>query len=89
MTIKELHNQLKKMGVSEDAYYLHGLYGSINDSEKYALTIRKGKYSIEYEIYYKERDQKNIDRIFTSENEACAYMSVSYTHLTLPTKRIV
>lgn len=74
MTIKELHNQLKKKGVHKDSYYLHGLYGATNDSEKYALTIRKEKYTFEYEIYYKERDQKYIDRIFTSESEACEYM---------------
>ena len=32
-----------------------------------------GKYSAEYEVYYKERGNKNSSRIFKTEAEACDY----------------
>lgn len=74
MTLQELHIKLKELGVSEDRYYLHGLYGSTNDEDKLSLTIKKGIYTLEYEIYYKERGGKHSVRIFTSEDEACQYV---------------
>ncbi len=46
MTIKELHQQLQKLGVTSENYYLHGRFGSTNDNEKIALTIHRGKYFI-------------------------------------------
>ncbi len=67
MTLKELHRKLKKLGVSTNEYYLHGLYGSPSDNDKPALTIRKGKYTYEYEVYYKERGLKHSSNSFTSE----------------------
>lgn len=74
MTLQELHIKLKELGVPEDRYYLHGLYGSISDDDKLALTIRKGIYTVEYETYYKERGEKHSARIFTTEDEACQYL---------------
>lgn len=74
MTIQELHIKLKELGIPEDRYFLHGLYGSTNDDDKLSLTIRKGAYSVEYEVYFKERGEKHSTRIFTSENEACQYL---------------
>lgn len=74
MTIKELHNKLKERGISEDQYFLHGLFGSTNDDEKIALTIKKGKYGIEYETYFRERGEKYSSRIFATEKEACEYI---------------
>ena len=74
MTINELHNNLKEKGVSEDQYFLHGLFGSTDDNDKIALTIRKGKYGVEYETYYRERGEKHSSRTFTIENEACEYI---------------
>ena len=74
MTIKELDIKLKKLGIPVDRYYLHGLYGSTNDNDKIALIIRKGKYSTEYEVYYKEKGVKNIEQVFYTENEACQYI---------------
>lgn len=74
MTIQELHINLKELGVSEDSYYLHGLYGSTNDDDKLSLTIRKGTYFIEYVVYFKERGEKHSTRIFTNEDEACHYL---------------
>lgn len=53
MTISELHNRLKESGINDDQYFLHGLFGSKDDNDKIALTIRKGQYVIEYETYYK------------------------------------
>jgi len=74
MTIQELSIKLKELGVPEDRYYLHGLYGSTSDDDKLSLTIRKGTYSIEYEVYFKERGEKHSTRIFTNEDEACHYL---------------
>lgn len=74
MTIQELHIKLKALGIPEDRYYLHGLYGSSNDDDKFSLIIRKGIYSVEYEVYFKERGEKHSTRIFTSEEEACQYL---------------
>ncbi|SMC48721.1 hypothetical protein [Moheibacter sediminis] len=74
MTIEELDKNLKEIGVSESKYYLQGLYGSTNDEDKIALVIKRGKCSIEYEIYYKERGEKNSLKIFTNETEACEYV---------------
>lgn len=74
MVLKELYIKLKELGISEDKFYLHGLYGSTNDDEKLSLIIKKGKYSLEYETYYKERGEKHSVRIFKTENEACQYI---------------
>jgi len=73
MTIPELNIKLKELEIPETRYYLHGLYGSTNDDDKLSLIIRKGTYSVEYEVYFKERGEKHSTRIFTSEDEACQY----------------
>lgn len=73
MTIKELNSELKKLGVSDNRYYLHELFGSTDDNDKIALTVKKGKYKVEYEVYYKERGEKHSSRTFTSETDACEY----------------
>jgi len=74
MTLQELYIQLKELGIPENRYYLHGLLGSTNDEDKLALVIRKGKYSLEYEVYFNERGEKHSKRIFTKEDDACQYM---------------
>ncbi len=74
MTIEELHIKLIELGVSEDKYYLHGLYGSTSDEAKLALLVKQGKYSIEYEVYYKEKGEKYLIKIFTIEDDACQYL---------------
>ncbi|MCR9131644.1 MAG: hypothetical protein NXI08_03685 [bacterium] len=74
MTIEELNSELNKLGVSDDRYYLRGLFGSTDDNDKIALTVRKGKFTIEYEVYYKERGEKHSIRTFTTETEACEYL---------------
>jgi hypothetical protein len=74
MTIFELHTKLKKDGINDDHYFLHGLYGSTDDNEKLALTIKKGKFTIEYETYFRERGEKHSIRTFNSEDEACEYI---------------
>ncbi|MBS1780439.1 MAG: hypothetical protein JST70_13995 [Bacteroidetes bacterium] len=73
MTIKELYYNLKDLGLSEDRYYLHGLYGSLNDEDKLALVVIKGTHSFGYEIYFKERGEKRVLKTFTDESEACKY----------------
>lgn len=73
MTLSDLHIRLKELGILEDRYYLHGLYGSSSDEDKLSLVIRKGSYSVEYEIYFKERGEKHSSRTFTNEDEACQY----------------
>jgi len=74
MTILDLHIKLKELGIKEEEYYLHGLYGSVNDKDKIALTIRKAEFAVEYETYYKEKGEKHSVRIFNSEKEACLYI---------------
>lgn len=73
MTILHLYQQLNNLNISPENYYIQGLYGSTDDNDKPALIIRKGKYTIEYEYYYKERGQKHSVQIFTNETEACEY----------------
>ncbi|TJY32530.1 hypothetical protein E5167_14295 [Pontimicrobium aquaticum] len=74
MTIRELNNELKKSGVSENKYFLHGLFGSTDDDNKVALTIKKGQNTDEYEVYYKELGEKHSSRTFNTEAEACEYI---------------
>ncbi len=74
MNIKELHTKLKRMGVSEESYYLHGLFGSSDDNEKIALTIRKENGETVFEVYFKERGDKHSIRTFAQESEACEYL---------------
>ena len=74
MTIEELNSELKNLGVSYDRYYLHGLFGSSDDNDKIAMTVKMGKYTAEYEVYYRERGEKHSSRTFTNEKEACEYV---------------
>ena len=74
MTIEQLHIKLADLKVPADNYYLHGLYGSTDDNDKLALTIKMGKQTAEYEVYFKERGQKNSSTVFYSEDEACNYI---------------
>ena len=73
MTLQQLYTELAKLKIPEESYYLHGLYGSTDDNDKLALTIKRGKYFNEYEFYFKERGHINSLRTFSSEEEACKY----------------
>jgi hypothetical protein len=79
MTIKELHNKLTELKIPADQYYLHGLYGSTDDNDKVSLTMKRGKYTIEYEVYYRERGEKHSIQNFTDENDACNYILKKFT----------
>ena len=79
MTIEELYNKLTELNIPADQYYLHRIYGSTNDNDKVALTIKRGKYTIEYEVYYRERGEKHSIQNFTDENEACNYILKKFT----------
>lgn len=74
MTLEQLHNKLEELGIPADSYYLHGLFGSTSDRDKPSLTIRMGKYTVEYEIYCRKRSEKSSIGIFTSAHEACDYL---------------
>ena len=74
MTIAELHKKLQAIGVHPDNYYLHGLFGSSSDEEKPALSISRGKYFIEYEVYTMSRGQKSSSITFAEESRACDYI---------------
>ncbi len=74
MNIEELHNELAELGISDDQYYLHGLYGSTSDRDKISLQIKKGKFFIEYEVYYRERTDIDSSKTFLTEDEACEYI---------------
>lgn len=73
MTIQELSIKLKELRISEDRYYVQGIYGSTNDDDKFSLVIKKKECSIEYEVYYKERGEKHSLIVSKSEDEACQY----------------
>jgi len=66
-------SELKKIGVVDNKIYLHRLYGSTDDNEKLSMTIKKGKYSAIWEIYFKERGKKHSIIEFNNESEACEY----------------
>ncbi|TFF40070.1 hypothetical protein [Mucilaginibacter psychrotolerans] len=74
MTLSELYVKLKELGISEDRYYLHGLYGAIDDNDRLGLVMQKGKYSPEYIVYYKERGEMQSKKIFFTEDDACQYV---------------
>ena len=74
MNLNELHIKLRELGISEDRYYLHGLYGSTNDDNKLSLIIKKGMHTTEYEVYFKERGEKHSVRLFATEDDACQYI---------------
>lgn len=70
MTISELYGQLQLLGIPEEWYYLHGLYGSTDDNDKIALVVKGNN----CEVYFKERGQKQSEKIFQTEKEACNYL---------------
>ena len=74
MTIKELHEKLVELKIPEHTYYLHGVYSSTNDRDKIALSTNRGKYFIEYEVYFRERTEKDSIKIFINETDACEYI---------------
>lgn len=80
MTISDLHIKLNENGINEDQYFLNGLFGSTDDNEKLSLTIKKGKFTVEYETYFKERGEKHSIRTFNSEEEACEYIYKKLTN---------
>lgn len=74
MTLAELHKELRRIGIPEEDYYIHGLFGSTDDHDKLALSIRSSINGNEYLIYFKERGKSSLLRNFNSEDEACKYM---------------
>lgn len=74
MTIKELYTKLIELGINKDSFYIQGIYGSTNDDDKYALIIRKEVNALVYEVYYKEKGEKNLSKKFSNEDQACQYM---------------
>lgn len=73
MTLNDLHLALQSKGIDENSYYIHGLFGSSDDSDKLAMTIIVAKYSIIYKIYYKERGEQHSVYEFNDETEACRF----------------
>ena len=73
MNLSELHSKLQSAGVPPEKYYMHELYGSTDDNDKLALTIRMGKYTAEYEVYFREKGQKGLEKIFSDETKACDF----------------
>ena len=71
MTIEQTYTRLKELKIPEEDYYLSGKYGSANDNEKPALIIKRGKFTIEYEVYFRERGELSSLQTFTNEDEAC------------------
>lgn len=73
MDIHQLNNQLQNFGISEDKYYLNGIYGSTNDSDKVAMIIKSKEGFVIYEIYYKEKGEKHSIRTYSDEDDACKF----------------
>jgi hypothetical protein len=73
MDIADLYAELKNIGIPDSQIYLHGLYGSTDDNEKLALTIKMGDNRPIWEVYFKERGQINSSHQFDDENSACEY----------------
>lgn len=73
MELTELYKSLKQNGIDDNSIYLHGLYGSSNDNEKLSLSIKKGTFSVIWEVYFKERGEKHSIMEFNNESEACEY----------------
>jgi hypothetical protein len=73
MTLSDLHLALQSKGIDENSYYLHGLFGSTDDSDKLAMTIIVAKYSLIFKIYYKERGEQHSVYEFNDETEACRF----------------
>lgn len=65
MTIKELYMKLIELGINEDNFYIQGIYGSTNDDDKCSLIIRKEVNTLVYEVYYKEKGDRNLSKKFS------------------------
>ena len=65
MNIENLKEKLKKLGVSNELYYI----GEGFPNEAYCLNKRND----EIEVYYSERGKKRGTKYFLSEDEACEY----------------
>jgi hypothetical protein len=74
MNLEQLYQRLIDARIPEYRVYLHGLFGSTDDSHKLALTIYKRGDKIYYEIYFKERGTSSTLEIFLSEAEACEFI---------------
>lgn len=74
MSIKDLYVKLQELGISEDNYYLHGLFGTHSDEDRISLNIKRGVLTVEYEVYFKERGTVHSTITFTNEGEACQYI---------------
>jgi len=62
LKLKLLDNRLRKSNVSPELYRLHGLFGSADEDNRLSLEVTKGKYTIEYHVYYQERGEKHPPR---------------------------
>ena len=72
--LKQLHDKLESLGIPARWYRLHGLFGSTDEEDKLSLEIKRGKYIIEYEVYYTERGEKHSIRTFFDLDEACSFL---------------
>ena len=72
--LKGLHEKLKSHGISEDCYHLLGLFGSTSDEGKISINIKRGKYTIIFEVYSRERGEKVSIIEFNDLDEACEYI---------------
>jgi hypothetical protein len=71
--IKSLHEKLLAHNVAENSYHLLGLFGSSDDDLKLSLNIKRGKYTIIFEIYSKDRGEKHTLFETADIDEACEY----------------
>ena len=71
--IEKLYFRMKALGISEESYYLQGLYGSQSDDNKLALVVREENNSTKYEMYFKENGEKHVIQVFIDFDIAANY----------------
>lgn len=70
MNFEELYKKLQELGIKDEKFYIMGIYGSDNDNEKLSIIQKKTTDGVIYEIYFKEKNEKNIIRVFNNKEEA-------------------
>jgi hypothetical protein len=68
MNKSQLQKNLESKKINSSAYRLDGGMGS---GDCYVLSQESGK---KWSVFYSERGQKNNQRFFSSENEACDFL---------------
>jgi hypothetical protein len=73
--LKNFYNRLKELSISDQILSARTFGSLTTANDNQLLSIKMGKYTAEYEVYYKERgNKKHSSRIFMTEAEACDFL---------------